>query len=770
MERRSIVTLGASIALVLLAQCSSSSSKSRTPTQDAGPTDASNDQAQPATCGDGVQNGDEIAVDCGGGCLCAAGQPCKEDVDCAQAACVAGKCQPPNCTDGIANGEESDADCGGPACPRCSAGKACTQATDCDSGVCKASICQVPSCGDGVANGNETGVDCGGPDCSAKCKNGSACKQPTDCESQVCQSDKCVPASCADKVKNGDETDLDCGGSCGGCDDGKTCGDAADCKSLVCTGNACTAAACPDGVKNGSETDLDCGGPGCPACADGKGCGDGGDCSSGVCLSNVCQVPNCTDTKSNGNETDIDCGGPLCPTCNTGQNCSQPTDCAGGTCTTTQCATWAKSFGDAGQDFPKRLAVDSKGNIVVLGGFTGDIDFGKGKLTAKASSDIFVAKFSPTGTTLWAVQLGGNQADSALALALTAQDDILIGGGSASTNLNLGGLTLPYAAGYDAFMAKLSGVDGSHVWSDAFGGDGDDYVRSIAVDKNGDLLVGGQFASTNFSHGGTFATKGGIDGFLMKASGGNGTATWAMTFGGANLDVVRSVAALPSGDMAFTGYISSDVTVGATLVPASSQDIIVGLISGSTLKETWVTSFGGTGADQGLDISAAGTNGVVLGGRFQNTINFGGANLVAQGYDSFVVKLGAVTGAHTWSTRQQSAGDDWMMSVTVDSKGDVYGMGLATGAMDAGGGALPVSTGRAPFVVKLGAASGNHLYSASFPATGNAASTDQALAVSPLADAVFATGAFASGITTPAASLTAVGGDEVYVMSLGRLP
>jgi len=79
------------------------------------------------SCTDGVQNGDETGVDCGGSC----------------APCV-------SCNDGIQNGDEDGVDCGGSNCAPCA------------------------SCNDGVQNGNETGVDCGGPDC-APCNTGGGC-------------------------------------------------------------------------------------------------------------------------------------------------------------------------------------------------------------------------------------------------------------------------------------------------------------------------------------------------------------------------------------------------------------------------------------------------------------------------------------------------------------------------------------------------------------------------------------------------------------------
>jgi len=86
------------------------------------------------TCNDGIMNGNETGIDCGG-------------PDCP--AC-------PTCSDGIQNGDETGIDCGG-SCPNSCGG--------------------TPSCSDGIMNGNETGVDCGGS-CPNMCNTGgSNCDQ-----------------------------------------------------------------------------------------------------------------------------------------------------------------------------------------------------------------------------------------------------------------------------------------------------------------------------------------------------------------------------------------------------------------------------------------------------------------------------------------------------------------------------------------------------------------------------------------------------------------
>jgi len=166
-------------------------------------------------CSNGVQDGDETGIDCGGSCP----NVCQVTVD-------------PTCDDGIMNGDETGVDCGGATCP------ACAMAT----------------CDDGVMNGDETGVDCGGatcPECMAMgtCEDGIMNGDETgvDCGGATCP-DCMAMATCDDGIMNGDETGVDCGGA--------TC---PECMAM---------ATCDDGVMNGDETGVDCGGANCPECGE----------------------------------------------------------------------------------------------------------------------------------------------------------------------------------------------------------------------------------------------------------------------------------------------------------------------------------------------------------------------------------------------------------------------------------------------------------------------------------------------------------------------
>jgi hypothetical protein len=110
-------------------------------------------------CHNGVQDGAETGVDCGGDTcgLCADARGCATDSDCVSEYCPAtrgycisdngrGKCAventgKPTCADCMTNGAESDIDCGGDVCLPCRPGKICIDDVDCWSGTCSNGVC-----------------------------------------------------------------------------------------------------------------------------------------------------------------------------------------------------------------------------------------------------------------------------------------------------------------------------------------------------------------------------------------------------------------------------------------------------------------------------------------------------------------------------------------------------------------------------------------------------------------------------------------------------
>lgn len=156
--------------------------------------------AEVGHCGNGALDGDETDLDCGGtGCgPCSPSRRCKEARDCTTGFCTAaGVCglAPATCSDGVKNGTESDIDCGG-GCPTCVDGRSCVVASDCTSKSCSGTICRAPTCTDKVQNGTETDIDCGGGACPP-CDTSASCSKASDCKSGLCDGLHCrIPQSC----------------------------------------------------------------------------------------------------------------------------------------------------------------------------------------------------------------------------------------------------------------------------------------------------------------------------------------------------------------------------------------------------------------------------------------------------------------------------------------------------------------------------------------------------------------------------------------------
>jgi hypothetical protein len=145
-------------------------------------------------CNDGIQDGTETDVDCGGdpthcATRCPIGMKCLVDGDCASSACTATTlvCVASQCTDGHKDGMETDVDCGGGTCPACALGHTCLVDTDCATNACDANtnICVANQCADHRQDGMETDVDCGGGVCLV-CAAGQKCLVNADCASNNC--------------------------------------------------------------------------------------------------------------------------------------------------------------------------------------------------------------------------------------------------------------------------------------------------------------------------------------------------------------------------------------------------------------------------------------------------------------------------------------------------------------------------------------------------------------------------------------------------------
>lgn len=115
---------------------------------------------------------------------------------------------------------------------------------------------------------------------------------------------------------------------------------------------------------------------------------------------------------------------------------------------------WSHTYGDGNSQHAKGLRVDGKNHAVVVGTFSGAIDFGKGKLQSGGGVDGFVAKLDTLGCGTWQKGFGDASFQSASGVSADAAGNVLITGSVAGA-ADLGGGVLT-ASGDDVLIAKLA--------------------------------------------------------------------------------------------------------------------------------------------------------------------------------------------------------------------------------------------------------------------------------------------------------------------------
>jgi hypothetical protein len=176
---------------------------------------------------------------------------------------------------------------------------------------------------------------------------------------------------------------------------------------------------------------------------------------------------------------------------------------------------WSKRFGGDSQDIGYAVAVDSTGNAFVTGYVQGTVDFGGGSILTHGSLDAFIVKYSPTGTHLWSRALGGLDVEEGLGIATDPNGNVvLVGTFAGDTDFGTGSLS---SNGYswDVIVAKYSPT-GTPVWVKQFGDSGDDFAYAVKTDPSGNIAVVGTFQGQIDFGGGLWTASGWTDMFVVN--------------------------------------------------------------------------------------------------------------------------------------------------------------------------------------------------------------------------------------------------------------
>jgi hypothetical protein len=237
---------------------------------------------------------------------------------------------------------------------------------------------------------------------------------------------------------------------------------------------------------------------------------------------------------------------------------------------------WSKQFGDGSDQYGDAVAADAQGNVFVLAEGGGSVDFGGGALVSKGGLDVFLAKLDPTGKHLWSKRFGDAAIQYGGGIATDVHGNVFVLMSGEGT-VDFGGGSLASVGGLDVFLAELD-PEGNHLWSKRFGDASDQMGTGVAISQGAELLVTGYFGGQISFGGGVLGSVGSNDIFLSKLDG-SGAHIWSERFGGAGDDRAAGIAANSAGDTLLTGAFSGTTDFGSgPLASAGGTDIFIAKI------------------------------------------------------------------------------------------------------------------------------------------------------------------------------------------------
>ncbi|MFK7924392.1 MAG: hypothetical protein AB8H47_20710 [Bacteroidia bacterium] len=155
---------------------------------------------------------------------------------------------------------------------------------------------------------------------------------------------------------------------------------------------------------------------------------------------------------------------------------------------------WGKSLGN----FNGKLRINHKGEIILGGVFSKEIQFGDQTFNPIGGYDHFLAKLSSSGEFIWAISMGSEQDESLFDLEVDSEGNILMYGdymgemdvdpGEETHQINNQGYR-------DVLLASYS-TDGKFNWECHFGSSQNEFPTSLTLDQQGDIHITGTFLSS----------------------------------------------------------------------------------------------------------------------------------------------------------------------------------------------------------------------------------------------------------------------------------
>jgi gliding motility-associated-like protein len=294
---------------------------------------------------------------------------------------------------------------------------------------------------------------------------------------------------------------------------------------------------------------------------------------------------------------------------------------------------WARKEGGNLSDESYKLTIDNQNNILLTGSFQGNATIGNSTFssvidptTNQPSADLFIAKYTSSGTPIWALQGGALYDDRGMSVATDAADNVFFTG-QFSDNLQFASNTYSNNGFNVGFVCKLN-PSGQVQFLNLFKA-GLVAPYDLEINSNNEAVIVGDFIGNMnyYDASGAHPIQNPYDKqlFLVKIAS-NGNFIWQNTLGSNNELSARSIAIDPANNIYTTGYFKCDLS--------QLQDTVNHLFSSVGYKDpylikwsdagtrNYVKHFGSKLDDEGRGVAVNQTDTPIICGSYTQDLNF----------------------------------------------------------------------------------------------------------------------------------------------------
>ena len=297
---------------------------------------------------------------------------------------------------------------------------------------------------------------------------------------------------------------------------------------------------------------------------------------------------------------------------------------------------WIATLGNTSSNiYSTNITLDSSGNSYIVG--NNGINWNDG---------LIVAKYNSSGTLQWQRTISDSGYETGYGIAVDSSGNVYVAGSTSTSG----------AGNVDMLIAKYNSL-GTLQWQKTLGDSENNLAKGIGVDSSGNIYVIGD---------GYVPSTGDYEILVSKLNSSGTTIQWSRQYGESLRDRTNGGTIDSSGNVYAVGYTRN--------VTTNIYDVILAKWNSSGTLE-WQRSLGGSTADTGQQVAVDSSGNVYIVGTDKSSTSNNGAD------DMLVAKYNS-SGTLQWQRILGSSSSDNGTGIAVDSSGNVYACGGATGGVD----------------------------------------------------------------------------------------